>query len=78
MMAVSTENFEYSFLKTVEVEQNLNQEKSWTLIFFIVHVFWEGHKTLQNLHLTFDWHYIGQNWGEDFAKFCGLLRIYEL
>ena len=30
MMAVSTENFEYSFLKTVEVEQNLNQcqEKS--------------------------------------------------
>ena len=32
MMAVSTENFEYSFLKTVEVEQNLNlcQEKSMT------------------------------------------------
>ena len=42
------------------------------------HIFWEGHKILQNLHLTFDWHYIGQKWGEDFSKFCGHLRIYEL
>ena len=42
------------------------------------HVFWEGHKILQNLHPNFDWHYIGQKWGEDFAIFCGLLRIYEL
>ena len=25
-----------------------------------VHIFWEGHKILQNLPLTFDWHYIGQ------------------
>ena len=25
-----------------------------------VHIFWEGHKILQNIHLTFDWHYIGQ------------------
>ena len=33
---------------------------------------------LRNLHLTFDWHYIGKKHGEDFAKFCGLLRIYEL
>ena len=33
---------------------------------------------LQTLHLTFDWYYIGQKQGEDFAKFCGLLRIYEL
>jgi hypothetical protein len=32
---------------------------------------------LRNLPLTFDWHYIGQKYGEDFAKFCGLLRIYE-
>ena len=31
---------------------------------------------MRNLHLTFDWHYIGQKLGEDFAKFCGLLRIY--
>ena len=35
-------------------------------------------KNLKNLHLTFDWHYIGQKLGGDFAKFCGLLRIYEL
>ena len=25
-----------------------------------VHVFLEGHKSLRNLHFTFDWHYIGQ------------------
>ena len=25
-----------------------------------VRIFWEGHKILRNLHLTFDWHYIGQ------------------
>ena len=43
-----------------------------------VHIFWEGHKILWNLHLSFDWHYIGQKYGEYFAKFCGLLRIYEL
>ena len=33
---------------------------------------------LRNLHLLFDWHYIGQMIGGYFAKFCGLLRIYEL
>ena len=27
---------------------------------FKVHIFWEGHKILRNLYLTFDWHYIGQ------------------
>ena len=27
-----------------------------------VHIFWEGHKSLQNLHLTFDWHSIGQKY----------------
>ena len=50
------------------------------LIYFIlkVHIFWEGHKILQNLHQLFDWQYTGQIIGGDFAKFCGLLRIYEL
>ena len=43
-----------------------------------VHIFWEGHKILQNLHSTFDWHYMGQIYGGDVAKFCGLLRMYEL
>ena len=43
-----------------------------------VHIFWEGHKILRNLHRRFDWHYIGQIYSEDFKKFCGLLRIYEL
>ena len=33
-----------------------------------VHIFLEGYKILQNLHLNFDWHYIRQKEGEDFAK----------
>ena len=33
---------------------------------------------MQNIHLRFDRYYIGQIYGGDFAKFCGLLRIYEL
>ena len=38
--------------------------------------FWKGHKLVRNLPLTFDCMYCQ---GEDFAKFCGLLRIlYEL
>ena len=43
-----------------------------------VHIFWEGHKILRNLPLTFDCSTYSQKLGEDFAKFCGLLRIYEL
>ena len=35
-------------------------------------------KILQNLPLTFDYSTYGQKLGEDFAKFCGLLKIYEL
>ena len=43
-----------------------------------VHIFWEGHKISRNLPLTFDYSTYSQKLGEDFAKFCGLLRIYEL
>ena len=43
-----------------------------------VHIFWEDHKILWNLHRRFDQYYIGQISIGDFAKFCGLLRIYEL
>ena len=35
-------------------------------------------KFLRNLSLTFDYSTYGQKLGEDFAKFSGLLRIYEL
>ena len=37
---------------------------------FKFHIFWEGHKILRNLHLTFDCMYCSQKFGEDFAKFC--------
>ena len=40
------------FCKTLSLPQHLFCGK--------VHIFWEVHKLLQNLHLTFDWHYIGQ------------------
>ena len=35
-------------------------------------------KFLRNLPLTFDYSTYSQKLGEDFEKFCGLLRIYEL
>ena len=43
-----------------------------------VHIFWEGHIILQNLHQLFVLCTATQIIGGDFAKFCGLLRIYEL
>ena len=33
---------------------------------------------MRNLYHRFDSYYIGQIYGGDFAKICGLLRIYEL
>ena len=38
-------------------------------IFVKVHIFLVGHKILQNLHQLFDWQYIGQMIGGDFAKY---------
>ena len=43
-----------------------------------VDIFWEGHNFFQNLHLRFVLWSNGQIYGGYFAKFCGLLRIYEL
>ena len=40
-----------------------------------LHIFSEGHKNFRNLPLTFDCMYSSQKKVEDFAKFCGLLRI---
>ena len=47
-------------------------------LYYKVHIFWESHKIVRNLHQLFDWQSIGQKIGGNFAKFCGLLRIYEL
>ena len=43
-----------------------------------VHIFWEGHKILRNLHRRFVLWSASQIYTGDIAKFCGLLRIYEL
>ena len=42
------------------------------------HIFWEGHKILQDLHQLFVLCTASQIVGGDFAKFWVLLRIYEL
>ena len=43
---------------------------------FKVHIFWEGHKTLQNLHRRFVLCSNSQICGGDFLKLCGLLKMY--
>ena len=43
-----------------------------------VHIFWEGQKILRNLHQLFVLCTASQIIGGEFAKFCRLLRIYEL
>ena len=43
-----------------------------------VRIFWEGLKSLQNLHRRFDRYYIRTNLRWRFRKNSGLLRIYEL
>ena len=45
---------------------------------FKVKIFLKGHKISRNLHGRFDRYYIGQIYGGDFAKNCGLLRICKL
>ena len=44
-------------------EQNWQPENSVFLVFCLIkgNIFWEGHKILQNLHLTFDWHYMDKS-----------------
>ena len=53
-------------------------QKVFFKIFHKVQIFWEGHKILQNLQCRFEFYYIGLIYGGDFAKICGLLRIYDL
>ena len=63
---------------------HLTEQKSYTGLFKIkclflkVRIFWEGHKTLRNLHLTFVYITYRQKQVRYFVKFCGFHRIYEL
>ena len=57
--------------------KKINEITRW-IKFFKAHMFWEGHKILRNLHLLFVLCTDRQIMGGDFAKFCGLLRIYEI
>ena len=55
-----------------------NRFQKASSIYCKVHIFREGHKFLQNLNCRFVLCSNCQISCGDFAKFCGLLRIYEL
>ena len=55
-----------------------NNFKHAAFIVSKVHIFWESHTILRSLHLTFDYSTHSEKQCGYFAKFCGLLRIYEL
>ena len=57
---------------------NAQDEVQENSVSFKVHIFWEGHKILRNLHLTFVLCSASQIYSGYFAKVYGLLRIYEL
>ena len=53
-----------SLYHSINVTQEIDKSASWCWNIFKVHIFWEGHKILRNLHQLFDLQYIGQihNW----------------
>ena len=55
-----------------------SQGNNFRLVYLKFIYFEKATKILRNLPLTFDYSTYGQKLGEDLAKFCGLLRIYEL
>ena len=63
-------------------KSSLKHQVGWTWFFVYlelkVHTFWEDHKILRNLYQLFVLCTASQIIGGNFAKFCGLLRIYEL
>ena len=50
--------------KNYHICQNFLLTFNWV---FKVHIFWEGHKIFRNLHLPFDWHYIGHKISQIFV-----------
>ena len=50
-----------SSLLTCDLVENLGAYNIDWLNVFKVHIFWEGHKLLRNLHRRFDHYYIGQS-----------------
>ena len=44
------------FSRKIKIHNHCFGQIWWNLFFVKVHIFWEGHKILRNLHLTFDWH----------------------
>ena len=56
-------------VKFRDAKAKIFQEWPRIIFFFTVHIFWEGHKILKNLHLRVDRYYIGQIYSGDFQKF---------
>ena len=64
-------NFNQLYHINWKSKRNIQPTRVMLINLFIskVHIFWEGHKILRNLPLTFDPMYCSQKLGEDFAKF---------
>ena len=68
-IAILCSQLPYSCHFTAYYISHLRAKETWvvTLSFFLnpikVHIFWEGHKILQNHHLRFDRYYIEQIYG---------------
>ena len=45
------------------------------IILFKVHIFWESHKILQNLHLTFEWHKSKVKISKNFVAFSEYMNF---
>ena len=64
----------------VPIPKEIRVGSGKTIYTFIVKFIYseKATKILRNLPLTFDYSTYSQKLGEDFAIFCGFLRIYEL
>ena len=67
------ENEEITFNWRLGLAYRPPENKQWKKV--KVHIFWEGHKILRNLHHRFVLCSNGQIYGGDFAKFVAFLKL---
>ena len=62
------------FLESQARSITLSKSDRPLFYFFKAHIFWDGHKILQNLHLILDHYYIGQIYGGDFLEYMNFIK----
>ena len=76
---LNREDLEFLKASVPTVVELMNQNHTSQKKMFLKFIYSEkAANFFRNLHLTFDYSTYSPKLGEDFAKFCGLLRIYEL